>query len=172
MDKRALQYQLRSSQHGSKHSQMLGGVPGPQMRGRRKTVCEEYVERVKEKSDDLKKFIAHVGLYVGLIGFTAFGALVSVGSMTTSVLFQVLGAISSIFFLQMFWLLEHPHEKQRMLSFQKQVLSEREQFVHNVFNMTSTLSNRELHDVKIYLLNNRNGYEDNGDQGNTFRLSR
>jgi len=28
-------------------------------------------------SDDIKKFIAHVGLYVGLILFTAFGALVS-----------------------------------------------------------------------------------------------
>jgi len=27
--------------------------------------------------DDIKKFIAHVGLYVGLILFTAFGALVS-----------------------------------------------------------------------------------------------
>ena len=39
-------------------------------------LCEEYLEKIKEKSDDIKKFIAHVGLYVGLILFTAFGALV------------------------------------------------------------------------------------------------
>ena len=73
MEKRALQYQIQSSQRSSKRSI----PPPPHLRGRRKTLCEEYSEKIKEKSDDIKKFIAHVGLYVGLILFTAFGALVS-----------------------------------------------------------------------------------------------
>ena len=66
--------------------------------------------------------------------------------------------MKNIFFLcfQMFWLLEHPHEKARMQGFQRQVLSERDYFVHHVFNLTSALSNREMQNVKLHLLNSKN----------------
>ena len=66
--------------------------------------------------------------------------------------------MKNIFLLsfQMFWLLEHPHEKARMQGFQRQVLSERDHFVHHVFNLTSALSNREMQNVKLHLLNSKN----------------
>ena len=44
----------------------------------------------------------------------------------------------------MFLVLEHPTEKERMLTFQKLVLNEREIFLNLVFNLTSTLSSLEL----------------------------
>lgn len=46
--------------------------------------------------------------------------------------------------LQMFLVLEHPNEKERLLLFQKLVLNEREIFLNLVFNLTSTLSSEEL----------------------------
>ena len=70
----------------------------------------------------------------------------------------------------MFWLLEHPHEKARMQGFQRQVLSERDHFVHHVFNLTSALSNREMQNVKLHLLNSKNMIDpDRGKKTTHFR---
>ena len=70
---------------------------------------------------------------------------------------------------QMFWLLEHPHEKARMQGFQRQVLSERDHFVHHVFNLTSALSNREMQNVKLHLLNSKNMIDPDRGKNTHFR---
>ena len=70
---------------------------------------------------------------------------------------------------QMFWLLEHPHEKARMQGFQRQVLSERDHFVLHVFNLTSALSNREMQNVKLHLLNSKNMIDPDRGKNTHFR---
>ena len=54
----------------------FSSVTGLKMTKDKKQLCGGYFDKFKEKFDDIKKFIAHIGLYVGLIVFTALGALV------------------------------------------------------------------------------------------------
>ena len=61
----------------------------------------------------------------------------------------------------MFLILEHPNEKEKMLTFQKLVLNEREIFLNLVFNLTSTLSSDELQLLNEIVNDNYNDLNDN-----------
>jgi hypothetical protein len=83
---------------------------------------EKFPEQVKL----LKTVLSHVGLYVGLIIYTALGAWI-------------------------FQMLEFPVEEEKMTTLLDLVVTERENFINLIFNLTSKLTEDELGILETYI---------------------
>jgi len=78
-----------------------------------------------DKLENVKSAVEHVGLYVGLVIFTAAGA-------------------------KIFQALEHPVEEDKLLDLQDRVLRERQNFVHFIFNGSwNSVVHRQNIDTKL-----------------------
>merc|ERR550539_962973 len=72
----------------------------------------------KEQLETLKKVCAHVGLYIGLIAYTAIGA-------------------------KIFQMLESPHEKDKLETYQGLLVSQRRIFLESICNETENTTRLE-----------------------------
>jgi len=87
----------------------------------------KFLDRFEEQIKTLKTVLGHLGLYVGLVAFTALGAWI----------FQVL---------------EFPSERERMTTVQNLTIIQRENLLKMIFNLTYGLDDDEMEALKTYII--------------------
>lgn len=87
----------------------------------------KFLDRFEEQIKTLKTVLSHLGLYIGLVAFTALGAWI----------FQVL---------------EFPSERERMTTVQNLTIIQRENLLKMIFNLTYGLDDDEMEALKTYII--------------------
>ncbi|XP_040563808.1 TWiK family of potassium channels protein 7 [Lepeophtheirus salmonis] len=89
------------------------------MRRKKRYRCE-FFERIQSRFGEVKAVLTHLSLYVGLIVYTLLGAMI-------------------------FQFLEHPVEKEKLTTLQDLVISERQNFLSLVYNLTAAMGGAPPH---------------------------